>query len=1055
MILDPPSAKYPGKHAWSVAAAFTLMHSGFVIARSPRYRSDERDRRNLRDLEKPGRTRNTQMPGSKLRWGIVPFSLWRPARSVCTDRTEWQRPPSLIFTGLTHRDRVMFPLRRRRLSLCVLGIAACLSGTVVAAQDTAGQDRSAEPSSVLTLHVVTNLVRIPVLVLTPQRERLSSPIASDRFTIQFSGGSPIRPKYVRREGDDPIDLALVVDTRLPQETLLPKIDEAIADLAPSYLRAGDRVSIYAIGCSKMNAVEDVPADRVQLKSAVDLALSSWTEHQRLKKKPPCSAETHLWDDLAYVASKLAKQPGWRAIVAVTDGDDRKSKLSPLELLNAAENGQVAIFGLDPVQEFGQGWLSTNSAATRLATLCESSGGMRLNLYQSSVARRMQQLMQMLRERYILEFPRPANLKPGDISMSVQIDHIKAFIRPAGDGVPLNDEAVTAQSEPIPEPSSAASQVEHNPKAGASPATEALPAEQSTTEPPVVQQPTPAVAIAIPPAAAPAAAPQPETPAQTTASTPLFKASARLTVEDVTVTDARHTPVHGLMQPDFLIAEDGKQQAIRNFEEYGTQRLSEQPAPPQLPADVYTNAKPPAPTTSAVNILLLDDVNSGLANHLASAPENVAYARQKSIKYLGYMTQGTQVAILQMGRALQVLQDFTSDKAVLLAAMKSASYKPVEGTFVTRGSDIGVACAAANLQSQLTINALAQVAAFLSGIKGRKNLIWFTPGTPWLFEYPAFSGVACLNDYTQQLHKAYALLTAAEIAVYPIDPRGLFGNPDQSAVFAGNLSPQAVAMQQAAFGGNTAEEHNSLRDIAEATGGVPFFDRNDLDAAMREAVQTGEDYYSLSYVPPLSKYDGKYHAIEVKVDRPNLHLQYRAGYTSVDPAKPPEFGGNSATKSESAPATKLPAAMGHGEAASTQLLFDVRVTPSTSPPRPGDPEVIGTLSPALTHRPVVRYDFFYSMAPDQIALVETPDGTRKGSVDFAFVAYDGAGQMLNFVGKTAELTLRPDQVSGFMKRPFQVTLQFDLPPGEVFVRLGVMDAASGKTGTLEFAEKVAK
>ncbi len=964
----------------------------------------------------------------------------------------------MIQPELAQQRRIALLHQRRWLCLCILGIAACLSGTGLAAQDTARQDHSAETTSMVTFHAATNLVRIPVLVLTPQHERLYSPIAPNRFAIQFGNERPFRPKYVRREGDDPIDLAFVVDTRSPQENLLPKIDEAIANLAPSYLRAGDRVSIYAIDCSKMKAVEDVPADRVQLKHAVDVALSNWTERQRLRKKPPCSAETHLWDDLGYVTGKLAKQPGWRAIVAVTNGDDRKSQHTPDELVFAAQNDQVTILGLDPFQQFRRGPLATDRTVAQLTTLCERSGGVGLDLYQSSVAKRMQQFMQMLRERYILEFPRPAGAKAGFVPMQVSIDGSNAFIRPSGDGVPVNDDAFSAELKPIPEPSQVASNPEDN-STVAAPPTElpptAPPATLMQPGPPVAQQTAPVVSMALPSVAAPTVAPRPENTAQPTASTPLFKVSTRLTVEDVTVTDARRMPVHGLVQPDFLVKEDGNPQAIRNFEEYGIQRQSEQPAPPQLPANVYTNAKPPAPTTSAVNILLLDNVNTGLVNHLASAPENLAYARQQSIKYLGNMPEGTQVAILQMGRALQVLQDLTSDKAVLLAAMKSSTYKPVEGTYLSGAGDINTACAAANLQSELTVNALAQAAAFLSGIKGRKNLIWLTPGTPWLFEYPTFSRIPCLNDYTEQLHKAYALLSAAEIAVYPIDPRGLFGNPDQSAAFAGNLNPRAVAMQQAAFGGTTATEHNALRDIADATGGVPFFDRNDLDAAMNEAVQTGEDYYSLSYVPPLPKYDGKYHTIEVKVDRPNLHLQYRAGYTSVDPAKPPESAGNSTAGSESAPATQLLAAMGHGEAASTQLLFDVRVTPSAMPRGPDDPKVIGTLSPALNRKPLVRYDFSYSMAPDQISLLEEPDGTRKGTIDFVFVAYDGAGQMLNFVGRTEILTLRPDEVSVFMQRPFHAALQFDLPPGEIFVRLGVMDEASGKTGTLEFPEMVAK
>jgi len=956
--------------------------------------------------------------------------------------------------GWVQQGRIAFLDQRRWFSLCILGMAACLSGTVIAAQDTAGQGASAGAASTLTLHVFTNLVRIPVLVLTPSHERLPSPIAPDRFTIQLGDELPTRPKYVGRQGDDPIDLAFVVDTRSPQKDILPKIDDAIANLAPSYLHAGDRVSIYAIDCSKMNSVEDVAADRVQLKNAVDLALSTWTERRRLEKKPPCSVDTHLWDFLGYATGELAERPGWRALITVTDGDDRESKYSPEELAYAAQNRQVTIFGINPFHEGRPGPFSTDPGLMRLTNVCELTGGVRLDLRQSSVEKRMQQLMQMLRDRYILEFPRPPNMKAGKIPILVRIDHSDAFIRPAGDGVPTTDEALASESAPIREPPPAASQVEGNPKVAA-PTTEEPPTVQPLTALPVAQEPAP-VRAAAPPSAAPAVAPQPKTPAPTVTSTPLIKASTTLTIEDVTVADARHMPVHGLLQPDFLIKEDGKQQPIRNFEEYGTERRTEQPSPSQLQANVYTNAKPPAPTTSAVNILMLDDVNTGMVNGLARAPENVAFARQQSIKYLGNMPEGAQVAVLQMGSSLQVLQGFTSDKAVLLAAMKSAKYKPVEGTYVTRGSDIGVACAAANLQSELTVNALLQVAAFLSGIKGRKNLIWFTPGTPWLFEYRAFSGTRCLNDYTQQLHTAYALLAAAEIAVYPIDPRGLFGNPAQSAALGGDLSPQNFAMQQAAFGGSVATEHGSLRDIADATGGVPFFDRNDLDTAIKEAIENGEDYYSLSYVPPLSKYDGKFHTIEVKVDRPNLHLQYRPGYTSVDPAVPPESpGNNSAAKSEPAPWRKLMATMGHGDATSTQLLFDVRVTPSTAIAKRGDPEVIGTPSPALKRRPLIRYDFSFSMAPDQFTLLQTQDGTCESSIDFVFVAYDGPGQALNVVGETDKLTLGPDQVSGFVQRPFQPTLQFDLPPGEIFVRVGVMDVASGKMGILEIPEKVAK
>jgi VWFA-related protein len=97
--------------------------------------------------------------------------------------------------------------------------------------------------------------------------------------------------------------------------------------------------------------------------------------------------------------------------------------------------------------------------------------------------------------------------------------------------------------------------------------------------------------------------------------------------------------------------------------------------------------------------------------------------------------------------------------------------------------------------------------------------------------------------------------------------------------------QAAAAREAAFGSSNVAEQASLRDMADATGGVPYLNRNDLDGALEEAIAAGADYYSLSYVPPLTKYDGQYHTIDVKVDRPNLHLKYRPGYTSVDLTKP--------------------------------------------------------------------------------------------------------------------------------------------------------------------------
>ncbi len=246
-----------------------------------------------------------------------------------------------------------------------------------------------------------------------------------------------------------------------------------------------------------------------------------------------------------------------------------------------------------------------------------------------------------------------------------------------------------------------------------------------------------------------------------------------------------------------------------------------------------------------------------------------------------------------------------------------------------------------------------------------------------------------------------------------------------------------------------DDVGSLQDFATATGGTAYYNRNDLDAALGEAIATGSDYYSLSYVPPLAKYDGIYHKISVTVGRPDIHLVYREGYTSLDPAKKPEPAAKTSEKTLPSPDASLYAAMAHGAAPSTQVLFLVRVTPSAAPAHPGDP-VLGHLNPnlKLKGKPLVRYDFTYVIRPDQITLTEAPDGKRQAGIEFTVAAYDGEGETVNVLRQTVSLSIAPAKLATFLQGPSSVLLQIDLPPGNLFVRTGMRDLPSNRVGTLE-------
>jgi VWFA-related protein len=409
---------------------------------------------------------------------------------------------------------------------------------------------------------------------------------------------------------------------------------------------------------------------------------------------------------------------------------------------------------------------------------------------------------------------------------------------------------------------------------------------------------------------------------------------------------------------------------------------------------------------------------------------IAPSKSEAAKYLQTMPEGTQVILVDMSNTLHVLQGVTTDRRVLIAALHSAAYHP--NVFVASGS-----CNFLNADDQLVVSGLENLAAYLSGIQGRKNLIWFTPGIPSLTDYPPFEG-SCVRDFTPSLQRDYNLLAAAQVALYPIDPSGIH------ASLAGHFVPQ------------DPRKHISMEDLADATGGRAYYDTNDLASAIGEAIAAGTDSYALSYVPPQPRYDGQYHKISVTVDRPAVRLVYRKGYTSIDPAETPQAGEKAPDNTPPAAEAALSAALSHGAVAATQVLFTVGVTPSVAAARPGDP-VLGQLNPGLKlkGRTLVRYDFNYRVLPGDITLTDAPGGKREASVEFAVAAYDGTGEMLNVLQQTASFAVAPDKLAGFLERPFPVLLQLDLPSGDVFVRAAVRDVASGKTGSLEIPLTVAR
>jgi VWFA-related protein len=497
------------------------------------------------------------------------------------------------------------------------------------------------------------------------------------------------------------------------------------------------------------------------------------------------------------------------------------------------------------------------------------------------------------------------------------------------------------------------------------------------------------------------------------TTPTLHIYSRETILDALVTDDKGQPVRGLTRSDFKIEEDNLPQPIRSFSEYDK---SAPHAPPRaLPPNTYSNARA-LPANGPVQVFYFDipcacSYPPGSDFAVDTAVGAVLIRAKKYIAdYFRTMPAGTQVAVFayRCDYGLRLLQGFTTDG-------------PRAATVI----DDLVVLSVGKPPSADPIAAADQIAAYVAGIHGRKNLIWI--GTPLsIMRDGGLSwsvGGAPDLIIVHRLMDTYDTFTREQIAVYPFDPRGV------------------------PIGG--ALNFNSLRveDIATETGGAAIYNTNDFKGAVAKIVDDTSHFYTLSYVPPRAIDDGHYHAIKITVDRPGLHLTYRNGYNSEQPAPP-----DAVLKVHMSQST-----MGLGALPVTQLTFDLQVTPSlpnqaaTRPAKSADARRVLPLS----GKTPVTYNILFKLDQSQIDFAATEDGLRNASLEFDLAAYDSTGKAVAVRSQTLKLPLSIEEYREFVQKSFEFFLPIDLPPGELSLRAGVFDIVSNRAGTLEIPLSVPK
>jgi hypothetical protein len=350
---------------------------------------------------------------------------------------------------------------------CIVTLFLTYAAPGIRAQSNAVADPTAQsalsPAATPTLRVYSNLKQVPVLVLTHDYERMK-PIDPSGFRISLDSGPLFRPTYVRREGNDPISLAILIDASKPDNELLPSLVKAIAALPPDFLHPQDRVSVYAIDCTLIRTTYDTAANPTALADGVQRAMAPWqirqTQNEELKKEkkippPNCRVGLPLWDSIEEVLKDLDQQPGRRVLLAITDGEDIGSKTLWKDVMLHAQIRSETVFGLlpaittvfklyaplDETKEIRHiESPSFGGPEDKFQQICVNSGGIELQASEHTTIFRLKEFTQMVRERYILEYPRGPNEEAGLHTITVSYKKkSNLYIATTGITVPIASE----------------------------------------------------------------------------------------------------------------------------------------------------------------------------------------------------------------------------------------------------------------------------------------------------------------------------------------------------------------------------------------------------------------------------------------------------------------------------------------------------------------------------------------------------------------------------------------------------------------------------------------
>lgn len=543
----------------------------------------------------------------------------------------------------------------------------------------------------------------------------------------------------------------------------------------------------------------------------------------------------------------------------------------------------------------------------------------------------------------------------------------------------------------------------------------------------------------PPAGQPASQqpPDPQMPPIT------FRAEVNFVEVDTVVRDAQGNFVRDLKPGEFQVLEDGVPQAVTAFsliEIPVTRAERAMFLPRELEPDVQSNARTP---DGRLYVLMLDDIHTGAQRSL-----RVRQAGKQFIeRNLG--ANDLMAVVFSSGRT-DGAQDFTNNRRLLAQAVDKFMGRKLPSAYLNKLDAYNLARASGQVttvrdaddaerlhNARSLLSMVTNLSDWLSGIHGRRKAvvlisegldynIWDTMGALQGETAIVASGRASGVELVSEVQDAIAAATRANVNFYAVDPRGLYAMGDEIMQASPPVEADAIGLGLSTLHDELRISQDSLRTLAEETGGFASLSSNDFSTAFQRIVDENSSYYVLGYHSTNEKRDGRFRRIEVRLTRPGLTVRARKGYA--------------------APRGKLPADKNKNVEVSAGTSKELRDA-LNSPLQASDLKFAVFAAPLKGKVPKAAVAIVTQVQARDMAFTQK-DGKFHNALEISYIAVDKQGKVAAGTRDSIDLQLKPETYQRVMQAGFRVQTRLELPPGSYQLRVAAREGG-GKTGSVHY------